>query len=57
MEQLKSQVVFEEDVGVEARSPEVPADLYSTPTIYVTLWRSTLMKVGQGLRPRRRITW
>ena len=34
MEQLKSQVVFEEDEGAEARSPKVPTDLYSNPRYF-----------------------
>ena len=34
MEQLKSQVVFGEDEGVEARSPKVPTDLYSNPRYF-----------------------
>ena len=34
MGQLKSQVVFEEDIGAEARLPEVPDDLYSNPRYF-----------------------
>jgi hypothetical protein len=34
MEQLKSQVVFEEDAGMEDRSPKVPTDLYSNPRYF-----------------------